>query len=51
MQAIMKGCRCYLRNEDETMLNIYRGMFFKNKVGNIIPYRPVRFQIAAEFKM
>ena len=46
----MEGCRGNLCGENETMMDIYRGMFLEPEVGNVILDRPVRFEITRKLK-
>jgi len=46
----MEGGRSNLCGENETMMDIYSGMFLKPEVGFVIFDRPVRFEITGKLK-
>jgi len=48
--AVMKGGRRNLCGENETMLDIYSGVFLKPEMGFVILYRPIRFEITRKLK-
>lgn len=50
IRTVMEGGRCYFRGEDKPISGINRSMLFETIMRNVVTDRPVRFQIAGEFK-
>ena len=48
--TVRGGGRGYFRSKNKPIMGIDGGMLFKSKVGAVVFDRPVRFEIAGEFK-